>query len=131
VRELVVAMPPSAPEAVELVELGEADVAIAWRVMQQWDPVFLDAKDFDPEEVCRVCRVSVGRTAFCHDVAAAHEFLDFVAGPDAQAILAKWGYIATRAEARRAAPEATIGGEPRVAPRWRHGAQDETGGAGE
>jgi molybdate transport system substrate-binding protein len=131
VRELVVAMPPSGPEAVELVELGEAEVAIAWRVMQQWDPVFLDAKDFDPEEILRVCRVSVGRTAFCRDVEAAKDFLDFLAGPDAQAILAKWRYITRRADARRAAPEATIGGEPHVPPQWRQGAQDETGGAGE
>jgi molybdate transport system substrate-binding protein len=131
VRALVVAMPPSAPEAVELVELGGADVAIAWRVIQQWDPAFLDVKDFDPEEICRVCRVSVGRTALCRDAAAANEFLAFLVEPDAQAILAKWGYITTRAEAQRAAPEATIGGEPSVPERWRPGAQDETGGGGE
>lgn len=130
-RELVIAMPPSAPEAVELVSLAKADAAIAWRVMQQWEPAFLGVKDFDPEEIPRVCRVSVGKTAFCRDVEAANDFLQYMAEPDTQAVLKKWGYITTRADAQQAAPEATIGGEPAVPARWRHDAAHESAGVDE
>jgi len=126
-RELVCAMPPSTPEAVELVSLGRADVVIAWGIMQQWEPDFLDVVNLDPEEITRVGLVTIGKTQFCHNDEAASDFYRFLFEEEAQGILAKWRYITTEAEAVRAAPEAVIGGEPEVPDRWRHGRQNNLG----
>jgi molybdate transport system substrate-binding protein len=130
-RALVAATPPSAPEAVELVSLAKADVAIAWRVMQQWEPDFLQVVEFDPEEITRVALVTIGKTRFCRDDEAANSFVKFLAGNDAQGALQKWRYITTRADAMKAAPEATLGGEPDLPPRWRAGAQNNNPGVDE
>lgn len=130
-RKLVCAMPPSTPEAVELVSLGRADVAIAWGIMQQWEPDFLDVVNLDPEEITRVGLVTIGKTQFCHNDEAASDFYRFLFGEEAQGILTKWRYITTEAEAVRAAPEAVIGGEPEV-PDWRRrGKQNDFGGIDE
>lgn len=131
VRALVAATPPSAPEAVELLSLGKADVAIAWRVMQQWEPDFLRIVEFDPEEITRVGLVTIGMTRFCRDDEAANTFVQFLAGNDAQGALQKWRYVTTRADAIKAAPEAKLGGEPDVPPRWRAGAQNDNPGVDE
>jgi len=130
-RALVLAMPPSTPEAVQMVSLGKAEVTIAWGMMQQWEPDFLKVVALDPEEITRVGVVTIGRTRFCRDEEAASNFLRFLSSETAQRLLSKWRYITTRAEAMKAAPDAAFGGEPEVPERWLGGAHDDNPGADE
>jgi molybdate transport system substrate-binding protein len=129
-RDLVQAMAPSTPTAVELVSLGKVDAVIAWRAMQQWEPAFLAVVEI-PENVTRIGTVLVGTTVFCGDVGAASDFIEFLGGVDAQEILHKWQYTTRHADAMTAAPRATLGGEPEVPARWTAGAQLEGGGVEE
>lgn len=127
-RPLVQAMTPSAPEAVQLVSLGNADVAIAWRMMQQWEPDFLEVVEI-PEDVTRIGLLTVAKTMFCRDGEAADEFLDYLQSNEARAIFAKWRYTTTREEAVKAGPDAKLGGEPELPERWRAPAQGNNSGA--
>jgi molybdate transport system substrate-binding protein len=129
-REVVQEMAASAPAAVELVSLGKVDAAIAWRAMQQWEPAFLSVVEI-PEDVARVALVSVGTTAFCRDVEAVGDFIEFLDESEAQSILQKWHYTTRHADALKAAPDATLGGEPELPARWRAVTQQERAGAEE
>jgi molybdate transport system substrate-binding protein len=100
----------SCSKTATLVALKSVDAILGWRVFASWHEsiqvVFLE-----PEQIPRLAYIPGAISTYTKDRESARHFLDFLVSPEGQGIFAKWGYIATEAEARKYAPEAQIGGE--------------------
>jgi molybdate transport system substrate-binding protein len=94
-----------------LVAMKQVDAVLGWRVFSRWNPQAIEAVPIAPDQIPRLGYVPAGVCTTARNPQRAAEFVDFLASAEGQRIFAKWGYLATEAEARAFAPKAQIGGE--------------------
>ncbi len=99
----------SCAKTANIVALGNVDAVIGWRVFQYWNPDRIETVLLEPQQLPRLAYIPVAVSSTCEDRQSAQRFIDFLASEHGQSIFAKWGYIATEAEARKYAPNAAIG----------------------
>ncbi|MBP7713035.1 MAG: molybdate ABC transporter substrate-binding protein [Gammaproteobacteria bacterium] len=101
------------------ISLKMADAVIGWRVFQYWDPERIETIPLPKEQVPRVGYLPIAVAKYTQDRAAAQAFIDFLTGPDGQAIFAKYRYFATPEEAFAWIGESKpVGGEYTVPADW-------------
>lgn len=81
------------------ISLKMADAVIGWRVFQHWDPDRIETVPLPKTQIPRVGYLPIAVSRFTRDRAAAERFIDFLTGPDGQAVFAKYKYFATPEEA--------------------------------
>lgn len=101
----------SCAKTATLVTLKSVDAIIGWRVFSEWHPGTIDVVYLQPEQLPRLAYIPAAVSRFTEDEESAARFLDFLVSAEGQEVFAKWGYLATEAEARKHAPDAEIGGE--------------------
>ncbi len=100
----------SCAQTASLVAMKTVDAIIGWRVFHSWDPTTTDLVLLGKDQLPRIAYIPGAISSYSKDTKNAQAFLNYLASPAGQAIFSKWGYIATEAEARTYAPNATIGG---------------------
>jgi molybdate transport system substrate-binding protein len=81
------------------ISLKMADAVLGWRVFQHWDPDRIETVPLPKAQIPRVGYLPIAVSRFTRDRAAAERFIDFLTGPDGQAVFAKYRYFATPEEA--------------------------------
>lgn len=81
------------------ISLKQADAVIGWSVFQDWDPTRIQTVKLAASRVSRVGYIPIAVAEYTTDRAAAQQFIDFLTGPEGQAIFAKYGYFTTPEEA--------------------------------
>jgi molybdate transport system substrate-binding protein len=101
----------SCSQTAALAAMRSVDAIIGWRVFGNWDPDTVDVVLLGKDQLPRIAYIPGAVSTYSKDKKDAQAFLDYLASPDGQAIFAKWGYLATEADARAYAPNAQIGGD--------------------
>jgi molybdate transport system substrate-binding protein len=101
----------SCDKTATLLSLKSVDAVIGWDVFHHWDPDNIDTVYLKPDQMPRIAYIPAAVSTFTKDRASANAFIDFLVSSAGQDIFMKWGYITSETEARKFAPNATIGGE--------------------
>jgi molybdate transport system substrate-binding protein len=107
----IVTQASSCDNTATLISLKSVDAVIGWSVFHDWDPDNIDTIYLKPEQITRLAYIPAAISTFCKEKEASAAFIDFLTSSNGQKIFKKWGYNVTEAEARKYAPNATIGGE--------------------
>jgi molybdate transport system substrate-binding protein len=107
----IVTYAESCERCATLVALKSVDAILGWDVFPAWNPGTMDAVYLKPEQIPRIAYIPVAVSSFSKDTESAKRFMDFLVSSDGRRIFSKWGYISVENEARKFAPNATIGGE--------------------
>jgi molybdate transport system substrate-binding protein len=101
------------------ISLEMADAVIGWSVFEHWDPARIANVPLPKEQVRRIGYIPIAISQFTQNRAAAQAFIDFLTGPEGQAVYAKHHYFAT-AEAAAAwlGERKPVGGEYTVPQEW-------------
>ena len=101
------------------ISLKMADAVIGWRVFQYWDPERIETIPLPVDQIPRVGYIPIAIAKFSEDRAAAQAFIDFLTGPEGQAIFAKYHYFATPEDAFAwIGTKKPVGGEYLVPADW-------------
>lgn len=101
------------------ISLKMADAVIGWRVFEHWDPERIETVPLPREQIARIGYIPIAISRFTQDRAAAQAFIDFLAGPEGQAVYAKYKYFSTAdAAAQWIGAEKPVGGEYAVPAEW-------------
>jgi len=77
------------------ISLKMADAVVGWRVFQYWNPERIETVPLPKEQILRIGYIPVAISTFSKNRAAAQSFIDFLSGPEGQAIFARYHYFAT------------------------------------
>jgi len=109
----------SCEQTATAISLKLADAVIGWRVFQYWDPERIETIRLPASQIPRIGYIPIAISKFSKQPELAQRFIDFLTGPEGQAIYAKYNYFA--------APEAAfnwigavkpVGGEYVVPKEW-------------
>jgi molybdate transport system substrate-binding protein len=81
------------------VSLKQVDAVIGWSVFEHWDPARIQTVKLPASQISRVGYLPIAVAKYAKDRSAAQQFVDFLAGPEGQAVFAKYRYFATPEEA--------------------------------
>jgi molybdate transport system substrate-binding protein len=81
------------------ISLKQVDAVIGWSVFQSWDPQRIQDVPLTASQISRVGYIPIAISKYTKNRAAAQRFIDFLIGPEGQAIFAKHGYFASPKEA--------------------------------
>lgn len=99
--------------------LKMADATIGWRVFEHWDPDRIESIPLPKEQVPRIGYIPVAISKFSKDTKEAQAFIDFLTGPEGQAVYAKYHYFATeQAASEWLGATKPVGGIYEVPPTW-------------
>jgi molybdate transport system substrate-binding protein len=101
----------SCEKTATLLSLKSVDAIFGWDVFHYWDPEKIDTVYLKPEQISRIAYIPAAISNFSKDKVSAAAFIDFLISPTGQNIFKKWGYITSKSEAIKFAPDAMIGGE--------------------
>jgi molybdate transport system substrate-binding protein len=93
-----------------LIALKSVDAVIGWSVFASWNPDTTDVVYLKGSEIPRLAYIPAAISTFAQDKVSAQKFIDFLASKDGQAIFSKYGYQVSESEAKKFAPDATLGG---------------------
>ncbi|MEX1119557.1 MAG: molybdate ABC transporter substrate-binding protein [Terrimicrobiaceae bacterium] len=101
------------------ISLKMADAVIGWSVFEHWDPQRIETISLHKDEIPRMGYIPIAISTFSKNRAAAQSFIDFLTGPEGQAVYARHQYFATAAEASAyIGEEKPVGGEYAVPADW-------------
>lgn len=101
------------------ISLKQADAVIGWRVFQYWDPERIETIPLPKEQIPRIGYIPIAIAKLTQNREGAQAFIDFLTGPEGQAIFAKYSYFATPDEAMAWLGESKpVGGEYVVPADW-------------
>jgi molybdate transport system substrate-binding protein len=101
----------SCEKTATLIVLKAVDAVIGWSVFAAWNPDSTDVVYLQDNEISRLAYIPGAVSTFAQDKVSAQQFLDFLTSDEGQAIFSKYGYQVTADEAKKFAPNASIGGE--------------------
>ncbi len=109
----------SCAKTANAIALRQVDAVLGWRVFQHWNPRRIETVPLPAAQVERVGYIPVAVSRFSARPALAQRFIDFLSGPEGQAIFARYHYFPT-AEAAFAwlGAEKPVGGEYVVPADW-------------
>lgn len=101
------------------ISLKMADAVIGWRVFEHWDPARIETVPLPREQISRIGYIPVAVATRTRDREAAQAFIDFLSGPEGQAIYARHHYFVTADEAAAwIGEQKPVGGEYVVPKEW-------------
>lgn len=83
----------SCEQTATAISLKLADAVIGWRVFHYWDPERIETIPLKKRQVARIGYIPIAVSRFSKNRAAAQRFIDFVTGPEGQAIFARYRYF--------------------------------------
>jgi molybdate transport system substrate-binding protein len=96
-----------------------ADAVLGWRVFEHWDPARIETVPLPSEQIPRIGYIPIAISKFTNDRAAAQAFIDFLAGPQGQAVYARHHYFTTAQDAAQwIGAMKPVGGEYDVPETW-------------
>lgn len=102
-----------------VVSLGLVDAVVGWSVFGDWDPQRIEIVRLPPEQVPRIGYLTAAVAATSARVEAAQAFIDFLAGPEGQAVFVAHGYFSDAAAACAwLGAERPVGGEYQAPASW-------------
>jgi molybdate transport system substrate-binding protein len=108
----------SCAKTANIVAMRGVDAVLGWRVFQYWNPEQIESVLLPPEQIVRLSYMPIAVSSFCRNKAAAKKFVEFASSEKGKSIFEKWGYVTREEEARKFAPNATIGGEYEMPEGW-------------
>lgn len=84
----------SCEQTATAISLKLADAVVGWRVFQYWDPERIETIPLPKEMIPRIGYIPIAISKFSKQPKLAQQFIDFVVGPEGQAIYAKYNYFA-------------------------------------
>lgn len=84
----------SCEQTATAISLKLADAVIGWRVFQYWDPERIETIPLPKEMIPRIGYIPIAISKFSKQRPLAQRFIDFLTGPEGQAIYAKYNYFA-------------------------------------
>jgi len=109
VKSNIVVYAQSCEATAALIPTGAVDVIIGWHVFEDWYPDKAERIWIEPSKVPKIGHIAGAVSVFAEDKELAKKFLDFLASSDVEGIWRKYGYYASEQEARKHAPNASIG----------------------
>lgn len=101
------------------ISLKQADAVLGWSVFQFWDPEGIETIALDPEQIPRVGYIPIAVSSYTKKREAAQRFIDFLTGPEGQALFAKYHYFATPEDAFNwLGGEKPVGGDYELPADW-------------
>lgn len=107
----IVTYAESCDKVATIVALKSVDAVMGWDVFAAWNPGSMHKVYFKPEQTPRIAYIPAAISKFSKDKENTRKFMDFLVSSEGQRIFSKWGYIVTEKDARKFAPNASIGGE--------------------
>lgn len=83
----------SCEQTATAISLKLADAVIGWSVFQDWDPERIETVPLPKEQIPRLGYIPIAISKFSKQRELAQRFIDFVTGPEGQAIYAKHKYF--------------------------------------
>ncbi len=101
------------------ISLKQVDAVLGWSVFQYWDPEAIETIALDASQIPRVGYIPIAVSSFTAQREAAQQFIDFLVGPEGQAIFAKYHYFASPEEACTwLGAEKPVGGDYQLPADW-------------
>jgi len=107
----IITQAESCEKTAGLLSLKAVDAVIGWHVFHDWNPDSIDVVYIRPAQLPRVAYIPVAISVFSRDTDSSGKFMNYLISKKGQDIFSKWGYITTESDARKFAPDASIGGE--------------------
>lgn len=118
-RKNLVNYTESCEKTATAISLKMADAVIGWRVFEDWDPDRIETVPLPKEQIVRIGYIPIAISKFTKNREAAQAFIDFLTGPEGQAVYAKYKYFATaEAAAKWIGEDKPVGGEYKVPAEW-------------
>jgi len=119
VRANIVTHAESCEKTAQLVALGTVDAVLGWEVFHFWQPDKIDTVLLKPDQIARIGYIPVAVSRFATQRALAEQFIDFLVGPEGQAVFKKWHYLTSVEEARKLSrSDSPVGGEWKLPAGW-------------
>jgi len=106
----IVTLAESCSKTASVLAMNAVDAVIGWDVFAAWNPGEMETVPLEPAQIPRIAYIPAAVSTYSKRPDEAGAFVDLLAGPEGRAIFDKWGYLATEEEARKLAPQATVGG---------------------
>jgi molybdate transport system substrate-binding protein len=120
-RQNLVNYTESCEKTATAISLKMADAVIGWRVFEYWDPERIEIIRLPAAQVPRIGYIPIAVSRFTTDNERAQKFIDFLMGPEGQAVFARYHYFATAEDAMEWLGEKKpVGGEYVVPSEWIH-----------
>lgn len=84
----------SCEQTATAISLKLADAVIGWRVFHYWDPERIETIPLDKDLIPRIGYIPIAISKFSKQPRLAQQFIDFLTGPEGQAIYARYSYFA-------------------------------------
>jgi molybdate transport system substrate-binding protein len=118
-RKNLVNYAESCEKTATAISLKMADAVIGWSVFGDWDPSRIQTVPLPKDQIVRIGYIPIAVSTFTRNRAAAQRFIDFICGPEGQAVYARHKYFATAdAAAAWIGDEKPVGGEYAVPDDW-------------
>jgi len=104
----------SCSKTANLAAMSQVDAILGWRVFHFWNPERMDWVPIAPEQVPRISYVPIMIPVHTKSRELSEDFIDFVVSARGRAIYEKLGYLTDLEQAKRLAPQASVGGEYRL-----------------
>lgn len=109
----------SCEQTATAISLKLADAVIGWRVFQYWDPERIETIPLPKEQITHIGYIPIAIAKFSKQPKLAQRFIDFLTGPEGQAIYAKYSYFAEPEQAFKwIGAVKPVGGEYVVPKEW-------------
>ncbi len=109
----------SCEQTATAISLKLADAVVGWRVFQYWDPERIETVPLPKQHIPRIGYIPIAVSRFSKNRELARRFIDFVTGPEGQAIYAKYSYFAEPEQAFKwIGAVKPVGGEYVVPEEW-------------
>lgn len=89
----------SCEQTANAIALKQADAAVGWSVFQDWDPKRIETVPLKKEEIPRIGYIPIAVAKYSKNPELAKRYIDFLVGPEGQAVFQKYKYFATPDEA--------------------------------
>ncbi len=101
----------SCSKTANLAALNQVDAILGWRVFHYWNKKRMTYVPIAPEQIPRISYIPISIPVYTKDKTLSETFIDYVLSRKGKAIYEKHGYLTDKSEAKKFAPQATIGGE--------------------
>ncbi len=107
----VVTFGASCSKTANLAAMKKVDAILGWRVFHFWNPERMDYIPISKEQIPRISYTPISIPIFTKDINLSKMFIDFVLYQKGNKVYEDLGYIVKQLDAKKFAPQATIGGE--------------------
>lgn len=108
----------SCSKTANLAAMNKLDAILGWRVFHYWNPDKMELVQLRKEEIPRISYIPISIPVHTKDRALSETFVDYVLSTRGRSVYEKFGYLTSEEKARQFAPNAGVGGEYRLSPKY-------------